>query len=136
MEISMTPTAINDLAATGKRYEARDKAKTGLLIRVGADGSLRWGFRARIKTGVSGRSPEFRDSFGSVIMGAGGKPDKENIHQAKQWAIALKALTDAGTDPRETRNALAAAPTLSDIWLNYRGGKAKPAEGQVFTRSR
>jgi len=126
----MTPTAINSLQATGRRYEARDKAKTGLLVRVGSDGSLRWGFRSRIKTGLKGRSPEFRDSFGAVAFGAGSKPDRVGIEAAKQWAIALKALTDAGINPRHTRNTLAAAPTLFDMWLHYRDGRQSQQKAQ------
>jgi len=123
MKISMTPTAIHSLIIRGTRYEAKDKDNTGLIIRVGANGTKKWGFRSRIKTGIKGHSPEYRDSFGDVVVGVGGKPDRSNIAKAKEWASNLKALTQAGTDPREERTKAHNAPTLNDVWNMYRNSR-------------
>jgi len=120
MKISMTPTAIHGLKTTGKRYDAIDLANTGLLVRVGKDGSKHYAFRSSIKTGVSGRSPQCRLTYGRVAIGAGGKPDKGQLAEAKKWALGLKALTDAGVDPKEERATEAAIPTLADTWSLYR----------------
>ena len=115
----MTPSAIHGLKATGKRYEARDIANSGLLVRVAADGKKHWGFRARIKTGVKGKSPEYSASFGPVLMGAGGKPDRGNVLKAREWASHLRNLTNDGINPKNVKQQEAAIPTMSEMWEIY-----------------
>lgn len=115
----ITKRSVENLAATGKRYEVRDDTITGFLVRVGAKGDKAFYFVYRAGKGRG--APLKRLHIGSF--------PSMTVEQARLIAKDKSAQAALGGDPAQEAHAARTALTISaafdSFWLVH-GPKIKP----------
>jgi len=123
MKIKLTPTSIDRIKATGRRYELgfHGSASKGLKLRIGANGSKTWNYWQRVPMSKQ----VFRASMGEVRVLSNGKTDPVNIEEALMWASEQRQATLQGVNRAEVRRRAKSDPIMSELWTRYLTEHAK-----------
>lgn len=119
MKIDLRSRAIDGLPITGKRYNVRfnDHVASGLVLRIGVNGSKTWSFWQKIPKS----SKIYTNTFGKVELDRFDRIKPSNVDSALAWATTQRTALQEGKGVRKTKRTAKGPMTtfeLFDLYFN------------------